>query len=159
MPYAIIAYNSTKHSVTKYTPHELILGHTNSRDPLELIQTTFYSDYVLSHKNKIDAVYENVTEQTIKEKERVLAKTNLKGNENPDFKVNQKVYKKLSQRNKNKPKFSGPYLITEILEHNRVKVKNIKYPGKTEIIHIKELKKPLVTDGPLSTETPPNTTT
>ena len=159
MPYAIIAYNSTVHSVTKYTPHELVLGHTNSRDPLDLIPTTFYSDYVSSHKDKVDAVYENVTTKTDNAKERVLAKTNKKGEENPDFKLNQKVYKKLSQRNKNKPKFSGPYIITEILEHNRVKIKNVKNPNKTEITHIKELKKPLVTDGPSSTETTQNTTT
>lgn len=159
MPYAIIAYNSTIHSTTKYSPHEIILGHTSSRDPLDLISTTFYSDYITSHKEKVDAVYENVVDNTNKEKERVLAKTNVKGNEPYDFKLKQKVYKKLFQRNKNKPKFSDAYEIIEILEHNRVRIKNVKKPDKIEVIHIKELKKPLVTDGPSSEEIPQNTTT
>ena len=107
MPYAIIAYNSTIHSTTKYTPHELVLGHTNSRDPLDLIPTSFYSDYVTSNKDKVDAVYENVISKTNESKKRVLARTNVKGNEAFQFKVKQKVYKKCSSRNKNKPKFSG----------------------------------------------------
>ena len=98
-------------------------------------------------------MYENVISKTNESKKSVLARNNVKGNEAFQFKVKQKVYKKCSSRNKNKPKFSGPYEIIEILDHNRVKLKNFKYPDKTEIVHVKELKKPLVTDGPSYKET------
>lgn len=152
MPYAIIAYNSTVHSTTKFTPYELTLGHTNSRDPLDLISTTFYSDYVSAHKNKIDEIYKKVTTDTENQKEKIISKSNPHGNQTSEFQLNQKVYKRLYPRNKNKPKFSGPYKIIEMLDHNRVKIQNIKHPTKIEISHIKELKKPLITDCRSSTE-------
>lgn len=156
--YAVIAYNSTVHSVRKFTPHEIILGHTNSRDPLDLVTTTFYSDYVSSHKDKVDAMYDKIVGKTDQNKEKILMKRNVEGNESMDFKLNQRVYKNLNPRNKNKPRFSGPYVIIEKLEHNKVKIKSVKSPYKIEIVHVKELKKPLITDGPLHTENP-NTTT
>lgn len=163
MPYAIIAYNSSIHSSTKFSPHELVLGHTNSRDPLDLISTTFYSDYVSSHQNKVNILYENAKGKTDERKDQIIAKVNTKGHEQFQFKINQKVYKKQAERSsKNKPKFKGPFKIIEILEHNRVKIQSVKNPRKTEIIHIKELKQPLVTDSPVQqeiTKTPPSTTT
>lgn len=161
MPYAIIAYNNTVHSTTKYTPQELILGHTNTRDPFDLIPTTFYSDYVASHNDKVQAIYNKVTENTELKKEKMLVKTNPKGDIPYQFKINQKVYKKSSARSKSKAKFLGPYIIKEILEHNRVKIANFKNQNKTEIIHVKELKQPLVTDvlEPISEEIPQNITT
>ncbi|XP_066261279.1 uncharacterized protein [Euwallacea similis] len=152
--YAIIAYNSTVHSVTKFTPHEIVLGHTNSRDPLDLIATTFHSDYVSSHKNKVDAMYETIGEKTDQNKEKILARRNVKGNEAFDFKLNQKVYKNLNLRNKNHPRFSDPYVIIEKLNHNKVKIKSVKSPFKIEIVHVKELKKPLITDDPSYTKNP-----
>lgn len=146
MTFAIIAYNSTTHTVTKFTPFELVFGHTNSRDPLDLISNTFYSEYMNTHKTKINDMYNQVVQKTDEQKEKVISKTNIKGNENLEFKVNQKVYKKLSERSKSKSKFSGPYIIKELLEHNKVKIANANKPSKTEVIHIKELKKPLITD-------------
>lgn len=95
MPYAIIAYNSTVHSTTKFTPYELTLGHTNSRDPLDLISTTFYSDYVSAHKNKIDEIYKKVTTDTENQKEKIISKSNPHGNQTSEFQLNQKVYKRL----------------------------------------------------------------
>lgn len=53
MQYAIIAYNNSIHSSTGYTNLELILGHTNSRDPYDLfLNDRFYKDYVTNHINK-----------------------------------------------------------------------------------------------------------
>ncbi|CAH2226625.1 jg26952, partial [Pararge aegeria aegeria] len=36
MPYAILAYNSSVHSFTKCKPYDLILGHTDPRDPTDI---------------------------------------------------------------------------------------------------------------------------
>lgn len=60
--------------------------------------------------------------------------------------MNQKVYKKAPERSaKNKNKFLGPFIITELLENNKVKIKNTSN-NKIETIHMKELKRPHLSD-------------
>lgn len=141
MPYAIIAYNNTIHSSTKYTPFELTFGHTNLRDPFDLISTTFYSDYISNHKDKLTTLYHEISKNQELAKKKVISKHNEKGDNQYHFKINQTVYKKLSERLKSKNKFNGPYKLIELLEHNKAKIKNPKN-NKTETIHLKELRKP-----------------
>lgn len=76
MPYAIIAYNSTNHSSTGYSPHELVLGHTNSRDPMALIPAQAYTQYINSHENNTKAIYTKVHEESQNVKEKVINRVN-----------------------------------------------------------------------------------
>ena len=144
MDYAIIAYNSSIHSTTKYTPFELTHGHTNSRDPNEIFTLKeFYSDYAENHKNKLKHIYQNVKEKLNTEKEKITEKHNTEGDQNKDFVLGQTVYKQNPlKRSKKSNKFLGPYTITEILERNRVEITLNKNNNKKEIVHIKGLKRP-----------------
>lgn len=60
MQYALIPYNNSIHGSTNFTPYEMTFGHTNSRDPCELITSSFYSDYVLTHRGKLEHLYKDL---------------------------------------------------------------------------------------------------
>lgn len=141
MRYAIIAYNSSIHSDTKFTPYELVLGHTSNGDPSNFITDTFYSEYANTHKEKLSHLYSKISEQSKLNKENRLQKREDQNINNHNFKVNDIVYKydNKSNRNKSKNKFIGPFTIIELLEHNKVKIKH-NITSKTSISHVQELK-------------------
>lgn len=139
IPYAIIAYNSSIHTITKMTPFELTFGHTNSRDPFDLIPTTFYTEYASAHKDKLDSLYKTIHDKMSQEKQNLIEKRNENIKTQHKFEINQKVFKKVEARNKKSNKFIGPYYIIELLSNNKAKIKNPK-KKKFEIIHLKELK-------------------
>ena len=145
MQYALIAYNNSIHSATRFTPFDITFGHTNSRDPCDLINTTFYADYILNHKEKLKHLYQDVKDKLETNKLKIIQKRNTLGPDQYQFKVGQTVYKTNIKRNKKDKKFIGPFEIVELLDNNKVKIKN-KTKNKEEVIHIKELKSPVVAD-------------
>jgi len=90
MPYAVIAYNSTIHSKTQFTPFELVLGHTD-RDPMNLIPSHVYTDYINNHKNNTQILYETVAEKSRQVKEKVIDKINEKRS-NEDLIIGCQIY-------------------------------------------------------------------
>ena len=147
MPYAIIAYNNTIHSSTNFTPYELVFGHTDSRDPMDLIPSHVYTEYINNHKNNTQILYDKITEQTKELKLKTIERANK--NKTPkEIIIGSQVYKKADNRSgKIKSKFLGPYILTDILENNKIEIENPK-TKKKEIMHRNETKiMPLVPDG------------
>lgn len=148
MPYAIIAYNSTIHSNTNYTPFELVSGHTNSRDPMLLIPSHVFGEYINTHQNNTKALYDKIQQESKERKQKIIDKIN-ESKTNQKLILGSKVYKKLETRSgKLKNKFTGPFTLTKILENNKIEIEYPKTKSK-EVIHINEAKIiPIVPDGP-----------
>lgn len=73
--YAVIAYNSLIHSSTGHTPYSLTFGHTNSRDPNDILTNQqIYENYITNHLDKIKLVYNTVRERMNQNKEKVAGK-------------------------------------------------------------------------------------
>lgn len=139
MRYAIIAYNSTIHSQTNFTPFELTLGHTDSRDPMLIIPTQVYSDYIYTHKTNTQTLYDKIKETTLNKKQKQIDYHN-KDKKTNEVKIGTTIYKKNDNRDaKIKNKFLGPYTVSKILENGKLEILNTKN-NKTEIIHKNETK-------------------
>ena len=59
MLYAIIIYNSTIHTSTDFALQELVLGHTDTRDPMNLLPTQVFTEHVKTHQNNTKALYQD----------------------------------------------------------------------------------------------------
>lgn len=147
MSYAVIAYNSTIHSSTNFTPYELVFGHTDTRDPMLVLPAEVYTEYATTHRTNTEALYNKVQESSKTLKQKIIDKRNL-DKKNTELIIGSKVYKKQEKRlGKLHPKHKGPFILTKVLENNKIEIKNPKTNQK-EIVHVNETKIiPIVADG------------
>ncbi|KAK9729857.1 hypothetical protein QE152_g15664 [Popillia japonica] len=137
---AILAYNSTNHSATGVTPFELLYGHTNSKEPMDLYyDDVYFQEYIDNHKERTKHLYEHIARRMQENKERSIDKKNEQRKPS-DLKIGQKVYVKPSKyyTQKTTERYWGPYTITRILDNGTVEVKNTK--NKILKYHINSLK-------------------
>ena len=138
IPFACFTYNTTPHTVTKYTPYEVLFGRIANipgklqRQPQPLYN---FEDIVLEIKGKMQHCQQIARERLVKCKEAQRLK--VKSNE-CDFKENDLVLLKVENRHKLDPLWKGPYEIKEIKGSNAV----IQELGKRkhQEIHINRLK-------------------
>lgn len=75
VPYALIAYNSSTHSLTKCRPFELINGHFDPRDPTDFNLTEIlHQQYLQDHKTKMQIVYKIVHESSLSDREAIMTR-------------------------------------------------------------------------------------
>lgn len=104
MRYCIIGYNNTIHSTTGYTPLELLLGHTQKKDPFDFFyEKSYYEDYVRNHKQRLLKTYEAAKTKLLNQKQKIIDKRNETAKE-PKFKIGDKVCVYVAKRNKTKMK-------------------------------------------------------
>lgn len=138
--YAIIAYNSTRHTATKLSPFEIKNGHLENDDPLNLADMPVISEYVQTHKENTKKLYEEICEKLKRGKEKVTNKINTKREKLPD--ISEKVFIQNKQKCiKTKNKYNCETLkeINKNLKIGKIIKRN---PQKTEKIHLSNIKRP-----------------
>lgn len=120
LKFAGFCYNTTIHSTTGYSPHEVLFGRQANRpsgiDTLNLTTVQDYVQNVLEHIVSIEnKVKENLVKSKLKSKENYDRKTNRA----PLYKVGEKVLvKNLTKNKKLENTFVGPFLITKVTDTN-----------------------------------------
>ena len=140
MKLAILAYNSTNHTTTGITPFELLYGHTNTREPLDLYyDNVYFQDYIQQHKERTKHLYNQIASKQQQNKEKVITKVNEQ-RQKSKIEIGQQVYVKPSKyyTQKTKERYWGPYIVHRINENGTIEVKNKK--NKILKYHINSLK-------------------
>jgi hypothetical protein len=138
LPFACFTYNTTPHSVTRYTPYEVLFGRIANipgnlqRSPQPLYN---FEDIVLEIKHKMQNCQQLARERLVKFKESQGQK--VKSNEY-EFKKDDLVLLRVEQRQKLEPLWKGPYEIKEIQGPNAVVQELGK--RKEQKLHINRLK-------------------
>lgn len=126
MPYAILAYNSSIHSFTKCRPLEVISGHFDPRDPLNIDITEHLMQlYIQNHRSKMQKVYELIHDKSIHRRTDIIE--NLNKNREPEESYNpeQQVFIKnpLANRQKLAPRFTQDTVLADLPIHIYTKKK------------------------------------
>lgn len=121
MPYAILSYNNSIHSATKQKPIDVINGHLNTKDPLNIdINEKFINNYIENHRDKTLEIYKNLNENLAKKKQATIEKHNEKRHEPLTYKPGTTIYRKITSNNRNKltPKFSKD----QVIQNRKIKI-------------------------------------
>ena len=111
--HSVLSYNNSIHSVTKFTPFEVIKGHIDNPDPFDLNDRLVISDYVQTHKQLCKKLYADVRQRNADVKERTITRKNETRSEPLDYTNQDTVYIKTKHRDKKLPKFKKLNLINQ----------------------------------------------
>jgi RNase H-like domain found in reverse transcriptase/Reverse transcriptase (RNA-dependent DNA polymerase)/Integrase zinc binding domain len=122
MKYAILTYNNSIHSVTKYTPFEIVKGHINNTDPFDLNDHHVLSHYVQNHKEASTQLYNKIRERNAEIKEKNINKVNENRSDPLDYSNQNIAYVRTKLRDKKLPKFKKTEIVNDkgiLLETNK----------------------------------------
>lgn len=145
MQQAIIAYNNTIHSSTNLTPLEIVLGHTATRNPFDMLYTKeYYQDLVNKHVKAMEEVYNKLHDKLRQEKTK---RTEKQSKEDTSFKIGDTIYTRTYNRNKKVRRFIGPWKIIKLLEHNKCQIEHLK-TNKKKTVHLADISRPVAGSPP-----------
>lgn len=120
MPYAILAYNSSVHSFTKCRPHDIIRGHFDPRDPLDVDLTEhLMQQYILTHRDQMKIVYELINETTTVDRTNLMTNRNKTREPEVEYQPDQQVFIKnpLASRQKLAPRYTQDTVLADLPIH------------------------------------------
>lgn len=140
VPYALIAYNSSIHSLTKCRPFDLISGHFDPRDPTDLNLTErIYQQYIQKHRDTMDTVYKIIHDSAHSQRKAIMTRRNLDREPLPEYKDDQEVFIRnpIAQRQKLAPRYTQDKVTSDLPIH----IFTSRKPGPVAKCRIKRSKK------------------
>lgn len=126
MPYAILGYNSSIHSFTKCRPMELITGHFDPRDPLDInMSTHLLQQYLQDHKNKMSQVFQILNETSLHHRTELTESRNKDRETEKEIAPDQQIFIKnpSASRKKLAPRFTQDTVLADLPIHIYTKKK------------------------------------
>lgn len=120
MKYALIAYNSSVHSLTKSRPFDLISGHFDPRDPTDLnLNERLMQQYIQDHRQKMELIYKIIHDISQTERNTLMSQQNAHREPQIDYEEGQEVYIRnpLAARQKIAPRFQRDRIISNLPVH------------------------------------------
>lgn len=127
MPYAILAYNSSIHSFTKCRPLELITGHFDPRDPIDIdITSHLLQEYIIEHRKKVKVAYDLINESALHRRTELTENRNKDREKQKEFAPDQQVFVRNPQANRHKlaPRYTKDTVLADLPIHIYTKRKN-----------------------------------
>lgn len=126
MPYAILAYNSSIHSFTKCRPLELISGHFDPRDPVDMDTTEhLMQQYIQNHKIRMNKVYELISENSLNQRTNIIDNLNKSREPEQNYNPEQQIFIKnpMASRQKLAPRYTQDTVLADLPIHIYTKKK------------------------------------
>ncbi|AAA92249.1 ORF B [Trichoplusia ni TED virus] len=120
MPYAIIGYNSSIHSFTKCRPFDLLNGHFDPRDPLDIDLTEhILQQYAQNHRQQMKQVYEIINETSLANRTALIESRNKTRESEVEYIPQQQVFIKnpLASRQKVAPRYTQDTVLADLPIH------------------------------------------
>ncbi|CAG2249075.1 unnamed protein product [Mytilus edulis] len=154
LPWALMAYNSSEHETTKFSPSMLMLGR-ELQLPVDLIygphpQEIEYPDETVSHNDYVKSMQESIWKVSAKARQNI-SKNSDKQKRQYDVKAHENTYKTgdvvwlytFNRKPKLSPKlqrnWDGPYFVIEVISDLIYKIKKTA-TSKMQIVHHDRLK-------------------
>lgn len=148
MKYALLAYNSSIHSLTRCKPFDLITGHYDPRDPLDLDMTEYLmQQYTDSHRDKMKIVYELVHDVSLAQRTAIMDNINRGREPEPELAPEQDVFVRnpVAERHKLAPRYTHDKVVADLPVHIYTKKKRgpvaksrLKRPRKSPLLQVPE---------------------
>jgi transposase InsO family protein len=137
---AIIAYNSSIHSMTNKTPFEIVSGHLDSQDPLDINKNKEYiQQYVSEHKKLTESLYKSIHDFSTERHEKQISYHNKDREPLPSLSPGQIVFEKADTRQKTEPRYKVQVikevdpLAIDLERGRRIARHNVRRPLKNTI--------------------------
>ena len=93
VPYGILAYNSSIHSFTKCRPYDIITGHFDPRDPVDVDFTKhLMQQYTQNHRESMKLVYEAINETSLERRTALIENRNKNREPEVEYQPQQRVF-------------------------------------------------------------------
>lgn len=93
IPYAVLAYNSSIHSFTKCRPMDIITGHLDPRDPLDInLSENMLQQYSQEHRHKMQKVFDIINESSLNRRTQITENANKNREPEVQYHPDQQVF-------------------------------------------------------------------